>query len=92
MTTNSTNATHIFLLKRLLDILAKRKDPKGLKDGKVLYNGDKPPSNLRLMSGYVVQVNSFPSISVYYIFRMTDNTHKAFIAPSPWNRRTKFIF
>lgn len=39
----------------LLDILASRKDPKGLKSGCVLLHGEKPPSNFRLMSGYVVQ-------------------------------------
>jgi len=39
----------------LLDILAQRKDPKGLKQGAVLLNGKRPPDNFRLMSGYVVQ-------------------------------------
>ncbi|XP_039247846.2 broad substrate specificity ATP-binding cassette transporter ABCG2-like [Styela clava] len=39
----------------LLDILAKRKDPRGLKEGIVLLDGDLPPVNFRLMSGYVVQ-------------------------------------
>lgn len=39
----------------LLDILAKRKDPKGLREGVVLLDGELPPVNFRLMSGYVVQ-------------------------------------
>lgn len=39
---------------RLLDILAARKDPKGL-TGDVLINGHAQPANFRLMSGYVVQ-------------------------------------
>uniref|UniRef100_F6T9N5 ATP-binding cassette sub-family G member 2-like n=2 Tax=Ciona intestinalis TaxID=7719 RepID=F6T9N5_CIOIN len=39
----------------LLDVLAQRKDPKGLKEGIVLINGERPPVDFRLMSGYVVQ-------------------------------------
>uniref|UniRef100_H2Z7L8 ABC transporter domain-containing protein n=1 Tax=Ciona savignyi TaxID=51511 RepID=H2Z7L8_CIOSA len=39
----------------LLDVLAQRKDPTGLKDGIVLLNGERPPIDFRLMSGYVVQ-------------------------------------
>nr|XP_018669244.1 ATP-binding cassette sub-family G member 2-like [Ciona intestinalis] len=39
----------------LLDVLAQRKDPKGLKEGIVLLNGERPPVDFRLMSGYVVQ-------------------------------------
>jgi len=40
-----------------LDVLAQRKDPKGLKDGIVLINGEKTSIVFRLMSGYVVQVS-----------------------------------
>nr|CAB3219645.1 ATP-binding cassette sub-family G member 2-like [Phallusia mammillata] len=39
----------------LLDVLAQRKDPTGLKAGYVLLNGEKTPRDFRLMSGYVVQ-------------------------------------
>jgi len=39
----------------LLDVLAQRKEPKGLTGGKVLINGEKLPHDFRLMSGYVVQ-------------------------------------
>ncbi|XP_076805159.1 broad substrate specificity ATP-binding cassette transporter ABCG2-like isoform X2 [Clavelina lepadiformis] len=39
----------------LLDILAQRKDPRGLKEGLVLLDNEKPPEDFRLMSGYVVQ-------------------------------------
>ncbi|XP_071488002.1 broad substrate specificity ATP-binding cassette transporter ABCG2-like [Diadema antillarum] len=38
----------------LLDILAGRKDKRGIR-GKVLINGNKLPSNFKLSSGYVVQ-------------------------------------
>ncbi|XP_077999180.1 broad substrate specificity ATP-binding cassette transporter ABCG2-like [Glandiceps talaboti] len=38
----------------LLDILAGRKDPKGL-NGQVLINGQRQPRNFKCMSGYVVQ-------------------------------------
>jgi len=44
------------LLFSLLDVLAQRKDPAGLKEGYVLMNGEKTPLDFRLMSGYVVQV------------------------------------
>ena len=43
-----------YVVCRLLDILAARKDPYGL-TGEVLINGHPQPSNFRLMSGYVVQ-------------------------------------
>lgn len=39
----------------LLDVLAKRKDPKGLKEGVVLVDGKAVGDDFRLMSGYVVQ-------------------------------------
>lgn len=43
---------------RLLDILACRKDPAGLTEGRVLMDGKAVTSDLRLSSAYVVQVNS----------------------------------
>ena len=46
---------------RLLDILAQRKDPRGLKEGLVLLDNEKPPEDFRLMSGYVVQVCTYGS-------------------------------
>ena len=42
---------------RLLDILAARKNPRGL-SGCVLVDGQKQPSNFKLLSGYVVQVGA----------------------------------
>ncbi|XP_061406640.1 broad substrate specificity ATP-binding cassette transporter ABCG2-like [Lethenteron reissneri] len=39
----------------LLDVLAGRKDPKGLKGGTVLLDGNPMDSGFRLISGYVVQ-------------------------------------
>lgn len=39
----------------LLDVLAKRKDPKGLKEGVVLVDDKAVGDDFRLMSGYVVQ-------------------------------------
>ncbi|CAK8686948.1 unnamed protein product [Clavelina lepadiformis] len=40
----------------LLDVLAQRKDPRGLKEGLVLLDNEKPPEDFRLMSGYVDDV------------------------------------
>ncbi len=48
--------------KRLLDILAGRKDPRGLR-GTVLIDGAPQPPNFKCMSGYVSQVaSSFPNL------------------------------
>lgn len=41
---------------RLLDVLAGRKDPRGLK-GEILFDGVPPPDNFKCMVGYVVQVS-----------------------------------
>ncbi len=41
---------------RLLDVIAGRKDPKGLKSGQVLVDNTIVTSDLRLCSAYVVQV------------------------------------
>ena len=46
----------LFINNRLLDVLAKRKDPKGLKKGSVLVDDQLMKDDFRLMSGYVVQV------------------------------------
>jgi ATP-binding cassette subfamily G (WHITE) protein 2 len=40
---------------RLLDVLAGRKDPRGL-TGTLLLDGCPPPDNFKCMVGYVVQV------------------------------------
>lgn len=41
---------------RLLDVIAGRKDPAGLRQGTVRVNGKAVTSELRLSSAYVVQV------------------------------------
>lgn len=41
----------------LLDILAARKDPRGL-SGDILINGAPQPANFKCISGYVVQVSN----------------------------------
>ena len=53
---------------RLLDVLAQRKDPRGLKNGVVLLNGERPPADFRLMSGYVVQVRNNNGNNSFYNF------------------------
>ena len=45
----------MFVLSRLLDILAGRKDPAGLY-GLVLVDGEPAPNDFKRISGYVVQV------------------------------------
>ena len=47
----------MYILFRLLDILADRKNKSGL-SGDVLVNGEYQPINFRMMSGYVVQVGA----------------------------------
>ena len=51
--------TYIYILYmyvcRLLDLLADRRDKSG-KSGKILFNGQRRPSNYRTIVGYVVQV------------------------------------
>lgn len=42
---------------RLLDVIAGRKNPVGLKQGQVLVDGKAVTSELRLSSAYVVQVH-----------------------------------
>lgn len=48
----------LFLSVRLLDVIACRKDPAGLKEGTVLVDGKVVTSDIRLSSAYVVQVSS----------------------------------
>ncbi len=47
---------------RLLDVIAGRKDPKGLKSGQVLVDNTIVTSDLRLCSAYVVQVRGQHSL------------------------------
>lgn len=42
---------------RLLDVIAGRKNPAGLKQGLVMVDGKEVSSELRLISAYVVQVH-----------------------------------
>ena len=44
------------MFSRLLDILAARKDPRGLQ-GTILIDGNPQPTNFKCMSGYVSQVS-----------------------------------
>ena len=46
----------MYVFYRLLDVLAARKDPRGL-SGDVLINGAPRPANFKCNSGYVVQVS-----------------------------------
>lgn len=46
---------HICFILRLLDIIAGRKNPKGLA-GLLLLDGSQPPHNFKCMVGYVTQV------------------------------------
>ena len=48
----------MYVFHRLLDVLAARKDPRGL-SGDVLINGAPRPANFKCNSGYVVQVSIF---------------------------------
>ena len=50
---------------RLLDVLAGRKDPRGL-SGHLLIDGGLPPDNFKCMVGYVVQV-SYVSVSSHLL-------------------------
>lgn len=49
---------------RLLDVLAGRKDSRGL-SGDVLINGELPPADFKCNSGYVVQVSIHGSLCFY---------------------------
>jgi hypothetical protein len=51
---------HVFFY-RLLDVLAGRKDPAGLR-GTLLLDGSPPPENFKCMVGYVVQVCSYRNL------------------------------
>lgn len=55
VTVNKLWVLLLYMLCRLIDILADHKDKKGL-SGVVLINGQKQPENFRCKSAYVVQV------------------------------------
>ena len=52
----SPNHMRSVVVLSLLDILAGRKEPRGL-SGTVLVDGKQQPKNFKCVSGYVVQVN-----------------------------------
>ena len=52
---------------RLLDVVAGRKDPAGLRQGKVLIDGKAVISELRLSSAYVVQVDKYKHTQVFFL-------------------------
>jgi len=47
----------VVVLHRLLDVLAGRTEQSGIK-GTILVDGQRPQSNFKFMTGYVVQVKS----------------------------------
>lgn len=51
--------------RRLLDVLAGRKNPAGLRQGNVLVNGKVVTSDLRLSSAYVVQVHRCKHMHIF---------------------------
>lgn len=51
--------------RRLLDVLAGRKNPAGLRQGNVLVNGKVVTSDLRLSSAYVVQVHRCKQMHIF---------------------------
>ena len=53
----SPSLSCIFFFLSLLDILAGRKDKKGI-SGRILINGKRQPDNFKCASGYVVQVGN----------------------------------
>lgn len=59
---------------RLLDILAGRKDPAGLR-GTLLLDGSPPPENFKCMVGYVVQVCSY---KIFYVNEDTTSNLEQF--------------
>lgn len=68
--THAQHQTHYFLFLslfvRLLDVIAGRKDPAGLKQGKVLVDGKVVTSDLRLSSAYVVQVHKYKHTHTFF--------------------------
>lgn len=58
---------------RLLDVLAGRKDPAGLRQGTVLVDGKTVTSDLRLRSAYVVQVHIYTGIhtNIFFVYLQT---------------------
>lgn len=51
-------------VRRLLDVIAGRKDPRGLRSGQVLVDNKVVTSELRLISAYVVQVSKIFQINL----------------------------
>lgn len=51
---------------RLLDVIAGRKDPAGLKEGRVLLDGKAITADLRLSSAYVVQVINSKKLTFFF--------------------------
>ncbi len=51
---------------RLLDVIAGRKDPAGLREGQILVDGEVVTSELRLSSAYVVQVHKYRRTHAYF--------------------------
>lgn len=49
---------------RLLDVIAGRKNPRGLRSGQVLVDNKVVTSELQLMSAYVVQVSMPSSVDI----------------------------
>lgn len=68
---------HLGCICRLLDVLAGRKDPDGLK-GNILIDGNKVPHNFKCMVGYVVQVSGgkdFKHLSVCSWIKIVSKQH-----------------
>jgi len=54
------------VLYRMLDALAGRTEPSNVK-GTILVDGQRPPSNFKFMTGYVVQVTTMLVVVVVII-------------------------
>lgn len=65
---------------RLLDVIAGRKDPAGLRQGSVLVDGKVVTSKLRLSSAYVVQVR-LTHIHTHTISGGTGDEHMGAVIP-----------
>lgn len=54
----------LYLFVRLLDVIAGRKDPKGLRSGQVLVDSEIVNADMRMRSAYVVQVrcSAYPGL------------------------------
>ncbi len=79
--------SHFLDFFRLLDILAARKDPRGL-EGTILIDGKPQPANFKCMCGYVSQVGSQKTKSSLNYTPVNTN-HKVHISVK-YNLRTWF--